>query len=293
MSAASETVRTKLAAPACSFSCMGVPWAMILPLSITTMSSASWSASSRYCVVSSNVVPWATRPRNTSQSSERLRGSSPVVGSSRNSTGGLASRLTARSRRRRIPPEYDLTCLLAASVSENCSSSSSPRRASSRRPMPYNPPIMRMFSRPDRISSTVAACPVRPMLRRTASGSAMTSCPAMRAVPLVGGDSVVIMRTVVVFPAPLGPSRPRTEPWPTVKLTPSTAVKSPKRLTRSMASMAMSASWVGRWAFSAGAVGEVMFLHAIGVVRQLAKGFRHLSVGWTRRQTAATPPTHR
>src|ERR671921_160944 len=59
-----------------------------------------------------------------------------------------------------------------------------------------------------------------------------------RAVPLVGRLSVVSMRTVVVLPAPLGPSMPSTLPWGTTKLTPSTATLSPKRLTRSTASTA-------------------------------------------------------
>ena len=39
----------------------------------------------------------------------RLRGSRPVVGSSRKSTDGLPVRLMAMSRRRRIPPEYVFT----------------------------------------------------------------------------------------------------------------------------------------------------------------------------------------
>jgi hypothetical protein len=57
-------------------------------------------------------------------------------------------------------------------------------------------------------------------------------------VPLLGSVSVVIIRTVVVLPAPLGPSKPRTVPGGTAKLTWSTAVFSPKRLTRSIASIA-------------------------------------------------------
>src|ERR1700759_3819731 len=76
------------------------------------------------------------------------------------------------------------------------------------------------------------------MLRRTLSGSRRTSYPATRAVPLVGCVSVVIIRTVVVLPAPLGPSSPSTVPGGTAKLTPLTAVLSPYRLTRSMASIA-------------------------------------------------------
>ncbi|GII54483.1 hypothetical protein Pth03_28720 [Planotetraspora thailandica] len=44
-------------------------------------------------------------PARPPQSSVRLRGSSPVVGSSRKSTWGRPTRLAARSRRRRMPPE--------------------------------------------------------------------------------------------------------------------------------------------------------------------------------------------
>ena len=98
--------------------------------------------------------------------------------------------------------------------------------------------MRRRFSRPVSSSSTVAAWPVRPMLRRTAAGSARMSWPATRPVPAVGRVSVVIIRTVVVLPAPLGPSRPSTEPSGTTKDTPSTATVSPKCLTRPSASIA-------------------------------------------------------
>ena len=64
------------------------------------------------------------------------------------------------------------------------------------------------------------------------------SWPATWPVPLVGLVSVVIIRTVVVLPAPLGPSIPSTVPAGTLRLTPSTATVSPKCLTRFSASMA-------------------------------------------------------
>jgi hypothetical protein len=51
------------------------------------------------------VTPSATSSRTMPQTSVRLRGSSPVVGSSRYSTRGLPTRLAARSSLRRIPPE--------------------------------------------------------------------------------------------------------------------------------------------------------------------------------------------
>ena len=60
------------------------------PSSRTAMRSASWSASSRYWVVSKTVAPRRRVPRTTCQSSCRLRGSRPVVGSSRKITSGRA-----------------------------------------------------------------------------------------------------------------------------------------------------------------------------------------------------------
>ena len=58
-------------------------------------------------MVSSTVVPPATSARTGSQTSLRPRGSSPVVGSSRNSTGGARIRLAARS-----PPPHPARVLL-------------------------------------------------------------------------------------------------------------------------------------------------------------------------------------
>ena len=46
------------------------------------------------------------------------------------------------------------------------------------------------------------------------------------------------MRTAVVFPAPFGPSRPRTVPVRTARSTPARAVVSPKRLTSPSAQIA-------------------------------------------------------
>ena len=98
--------------------------------------------------------------------------------------------------------------------------------------------MSRRFSRPVKSSSTVAACAVRPIAFRTSAGWRWMSYPATRAVPDVGGLSVVIMRIVVVFPDPFGPSRPSTDPVGTVKEMPSTAVKSPNFLTSFSASIA-------------------------------------------------------
>ena len=65
-----------------------VPSATTRPWSTTAMRCARRSASSRYCVVSSTVVPSLRSSSTVSQSSWRVRGSRPVVGSSRRSSGG-------------------------------------------------------------------------------------------------------------------------------------------------------------------------------------------------------------
>ncbi len=51
-------------------------------------------------------------------------------------------------------------------------------------------------------------------------------------VPELGVSRPHSMRMVVVLPAPLLPSRPKTSPGATSKLTSSTDVKAPKRLNR-------------------------------------------------------------
>ncbi len=58
---------------------------------------------------------------------------------------------------------------------------------------------------------------------RTALASRTTSNPLMRAVPSVGGTSVVNMRMRVDLPAPLGPSKPKISPFSTLKFKWSTA----------------------------------------------------------------------
>ncbi len=88
-----------------SFNSCGVPSAITRPWSTTTIRDASSSASSKYCVVNKTVTPSPTSSRMASHTRWRLTGSSPVVGSSRNNTGGRVIIEAARSRRRRMPPE--------------------------------------------------------------------------------------------------------------------------------------------------------------------------------------------
>src|SRR5262245_3189059 len=106
-------------------------------------------------------------------------------------------------------------------------------------------PTRRRFSRPVRFSSIAAYWPARPMMFRTRCGCARTSSPSTLAVPSSGRARVVSIRTTVVFPAPLGPSSPRTRPSGTSKETPRTASTSPKHLTRPSATIAGAPPFVG------------------------------------------------
>src|SRR4051812_16365090 len=62
--------------------------------------------------------------------------------------------------------------------------------------------------------------------------SGASRSPATVAVPEVGATSVPSARTVVVFPAPFGPRKPKTSPRSISNETPSNATRSPKRLPR-------------------------------------------------------------
>src|SRR5690348_18388094 len=71
------------------------------------------------------------------------------------------------------------------------------------------------------------------------------SYPPIRAVPEVGGVSVVSMRMSVVLPAPFGPSKPKISPFSTVKLMLFTATSSPKRFVSPSTSIANCFEAVG------------------------------------------------
>ncbi|CAB5016485.1 unannotated protein [freshwater metagenome] len=125
--ARSRTTTSSRSPPTSSLSASLVPCAITRPWSMTTMSWASWSASSRYWVVSSTVVPSLTRSLITDHTSSRERGSSPVVGSSRKRMRGCATSDAARSTLRRMPPLNVRTGRSAASARSNRSRSSSAR----------------------------------------------------------------------------------------------------------------------------------------------------------------------
>ena len=92
--------------PTEAFSSPGVPSAITRPWSMTAIRSASWSASSRYCVQSRTVVPVRDEraddvPDLVAASAGRAR-SSARRGTS---APGVTTMLAAMSSRRRMPPE--------------------------------------------------------------------------------------------------------------------------------------------------------------------------------------------
>ena len=97
---------------------------------------------------------------------------------------------------------------------------------------PRSRAISMRFSRAVRFGSSAANWPVSEIVRRTARASLTTSWPLTLALPPSGRSSVASMRTVVVLPAPLGPSSENDGAFGTWRSRSSTAMKSPKRLVR-------------------------------------------------------------
>src|SRR5215471_7867841 len=84
------------------------------------------------------------------------------------------------------------------------------------------------FSSPVSRLSTAENWPVTPIAARTELASAATSCPATCTSPPSAGIRVDRMCTVVVLPAPLGPSRANIVPSRTTRSMPSSTTLSPK-----------------------------------------------------------------
>ena len=150
----------------------GVPSAISRPWSSSAIRSASWSASSRYCVVRKTVTPPATRSRMICHMPRRLRGSRPVVGSSRKMIAGVADQ-----GHRQVEPAPHAAGVghgrLLGGVGQvelrraARRSAGGPRARSRWR----RSAIRARFSSPVSRPSTAENWPVTPIASRTASGS--------------------------------------------------------------------------------------------------------------------------
>src|SRR6266498_1649860 len=84
--------------------------------------------------------------------------------------------------------------------------------------------------------------PITDLMR---SGSRVRSMSSTVPVPSVGARSPQSMRSVVVFPEPLGPRKPYSSPARTRRLRWSTATRLPKRRVSSRVSTAYASSDIG------------------------------------------------
>ena len=154
----------------------------------------------------------------------RFCGSSPVDGSSRNSSDGACTRPIATSSRRRCPPDR-LDTLRSRSSVRSSASSSSPVRVRACRPVQAVDHALGAQLVARRAGCARRRCPGR--RSRSAAGPAPARRPrrdpATVAVPEVGAISVVSMRIVVVLPAPFGPSTATSSPGSTSRSMPRTA----------------------------------------------------------------------
>ena len=157
--------------------------------------------------------------------------SNPSVGSSKIITGGSCTSVRA----------IEVFCFMPVdslshrrSRKESMSSRakiSSMRRFSVASSRPFRRPKYSTISWAVSRGYNAVAVDRNPTLARTRSGCSTTSWPNTRAVPSVGSRIVASMRSVVVFPAPLAPSKPYMLPGWQVKLTFSTATIRPRFLS--------------------------------------------------------------
>ena len=214
--------------PTRSLSSSEVPSAITLPWSITTIRSASRSASSRYWVVSSTVVPAAVRASIVSHIADpaaRVEAGGRLVEEQHrragHERGGRGPAAGACRRSRSSPAAWRPR---------------SARSARAARPRGRAPPCgaCGRAGRPSRGSRSRSGSRRRPRTGRRARSSraarpprAPRRGPRRGALPASGCSRVARIRTAVVLPAPLGPSRPRTLPVRAVKSTPHRARTEP------------------------------------------------------------------
>ena len=165
------TVTSTWVEPIRDFSSVAVPSAMTRPWSMTTMLSASRSASSRYCVVSSTVVPSATSSSMTLPEAEARRRVEPgrrlVEEQDRRPVHERGREVEPAAHAARVGLERPVGGVGQAEALEQLG------RPVLRQPLRAGGsarPTRRRFSRPVSTSSTAAYCPARPIRSRTDCG---------------------------------------------------------------------------------------------------------------------------
>ena len=124
------------------------------------------------------------------------------------------------------------TSASAASARPSRSRSSPARLAITSVGMLRSRPWNSSSSRPRSRSNSARSSGSTPMRAFAAIGSVHTSMPSTHTCPRSGRSSPVAMRSVVVLPAPLGPTMPKNEPRGTSRLISATAIFGPNALAK-------------------------------------------------------------
>ncbi len=223
-----------------------VPNACITPRKSTAMRLASLPASPRKWVHSTTVRPWSAASDPMRSTTSRVAaGSSPEVGSSRNSSSGSWSSARASATRLRWPVENPCTFTSARWPMSKRSSRAPPFARASASDMPRSRPTNSRFSSAVNRSSSPAFSVSTPVRRRSSSPWAHGSRPSTVARPESASSTPLSRRMVVVLPAPLGPSRASTSPRFTSSVRESRAMPDGNERVRPSQSITRSGSPIG------------------------------------------------
>ena len=196
------------------------------------------STSSSRCDDRNTVRPSSTNSRMRLRNSRIPAGSRPFIGSSRIRSAGSASRQRAIPSRWRMPMRVRLDALVRTFRESHALERAADHAggfAAARggiHAQVLAPGQMRVEAR--LLDDRADAGERGRALRRERAGRAAAS---PREVARVSPSS---MRMSVVLPAPFGPRKPNAQASGTLRSTPSTAGRSPKRLTRSRVSITRS-----------------------------------------------------
>src|SRR6266536_43300 len=166
------------------------------------------TSSSRWLDITT-VAPWWTSSLMAVRTILADPSSRWEVGSSRSRSCGLGATARARATRWRSPPERLAGYPSSFSARPKRSSQSRASRRAQSRPRPAARAPSSTFPSADLVSKRASSWSTVPVLRQTRCASRRgrpgMQEPSAQILPAVGGQSPLIARSKVVFPAPLGP----------------------------------------------------------------------------------------
>ena len=170
------------------------------------------STSSSSCEERNTVAPRSRSSATTVRNSSCISGSNPLVGSSRITSSGWWKSAWISPIFWRFPRESSRSGRDRSASKRSASACALPRPS-----IPRSAANSRSSSRPVMPSSYEKSPGRLPTRARIARLSRRLSSPNSRALPLVGCRRSRSVRIVVVFPAPLGPRKPKISPAATVR----------------------------------------------------------------------------